>query len=333
MKVKKEYLLLVVIIAGLSLYLFTRQTDRTLYQLPKIAPVDGKKLTRIEIVGPGTKVDLSKSDETWTIGEKKYPAAASKVNQMVDTLADLTLTALISESKDYVRYELNDEKKITVKAWAGSELVRDFDIGKPAPSFRHTFVRLSGDPNVYQASDNFRSKFEQDVQDLRDKVVLSFAVSDIQEIRLTRGKDTLVLVRREEPVAPADDDEAKTSDEKTAASPLKAKVAWQTEDGRAADESVTEQLLTTLSQLECEKYISDRPKTDFTDPIYTLQVEGQKSGRLSVFAKQNEGDKAYPAVSSESDEPFLLPEWKAKNLMPALEDVLKKAPPENKKAS
>jgi hypothetical protein len=65
--------------------------------------------------------------------------------EMLDTLGGLTLTALVSESKNYALYELDDAQKANVKAWQGDQLKRDVDVGKAAPSFRHTFVRLAGD--------------------------------------------------------------------------------------------------------------------------------------------------------------------------------------------
>ena len=39
MKLKKEYIILALIIIGLSVYLFVRKGDRTLYELPVLAEV------------------------------------------------------------------------------------------------------------------------------------------------------------------------------------------------------------------------------------------------------------------------------------------------------
>ena len=181
---KKEYLILAAVIVGLSIYLFARKTDRALYELPQLPEVSGKKISKIEISGPEGTTVLNRADEDWRIGPQKYPASKNKVQQMIDTIEDLKLTALISEAKDYIRYDLSDDKKISVKAWIGDSLSREFEVGKAASSFQHTFVKLAGDPKVYHARDNFRNKFDQDVNDLRDKSVLSFTVSDIQEVKL-----------------------------------------------------------------------------------------------------------------------------------------------------
>ncbi|MFZ0242194.1 MAG: DUF4340 domain-containing protein [Desulfobacterales bacterium] len=332
MKLKKEIIVLAVIICALSLYLFTRQTDRTLYDLPQLPPVPAKSITRIDITGPAGTLNLNRADDTWTIGEQKFPADRAKVSRMLDTIADLSLTSLASESKDYGRYDLTDDKKIEVKAWAGTKAEREFDIGKVGPSFRHTFVKLVGNANVYQARDSFRDTFAQDMEDLRDTSVFSFAASDVQRIELTQAGQSLTLVRQEAPL------DEKTGDGKQdagasgdAAAPLKAKMVWQTSDGRSADPAKIDQVLAAVSQLAAEKYISDRVSTDFKDPIYTLELAGQKPHRLEIFAKKNDADSSYPAVSSDSPYPFLLADWKARQLMPAFEELVKPSQDDRKK--
>lgn len=323
MKLKKEIVILVVVIVGLSIYLLTRQTDRTLYRLPQLPPVSAQSITRIDINGPEGMISLNRADDSWTIGEQKYPADRAKVSRMLDAISDLSLTAMMSESKDYVRYDLTDENKISVKAWAGTTPERELDIGKVGPSFRHTFVKLAGDANVYQARNNFRATFEQGVEDLRDKSVLSFAASDIQEIRLTKGTEAMTLVRHEAPLAETETGEKEEGDTaKETSPPLKAKMVWQANDGRTAASAKVDELLAAVSQLACEKYITDHVTADYKDPIYTLELEGQKAHRLSIFAKRNETDTSYPAVSSDSSYPFFLADWKAKQLMPAFEDLL-----------
>ena len=49
MKIKKEYIVLVIIILALSAFLFFRKTDRTLYELPRISEASKKDITKIEI--------------------------------------------------------------------------------------------------------------------------------------------------------------------------------------------------------------------------------------------------------------------------------------------
>jgi len=99
MKIKKEYLILLIIIVALSSYLVLRKRDRTLYRLPDIHEVPASEISRVEISGPGGTILLEKKGEQWTISPEGYPADAAKVKGMLDTIGHLKLTALISESK------------------------------------------------------------------------------------------------------------------------------------------------------------------------------------------------------------------------------------------
>ena len=311
MKFKKEYIILLVVIIGLSVYLYSRRSDRTLYQLPELPEVSAKKISKIEIAGPEEKIVLNKADESWTIGSEAYPAADNKVRPMLESIEGLTLTALISESKNYVRYDLTEEQKISVKAWSGGTLHRTFDIGKTDSSLKHTFVMLVDDPKVYQARSNIRSKFDQSIEDIRDKSVMSFSADAIQEVQLLKGDQSVVL-KREQAEAPESDVDQKAP---------KSEAVWKTPEGKQADGAKVNNLLSTLSNLDCDKYITGRTKDDFSNPQYVIKVKGDKSYELSLYIEQEKEEKNYSATSSENKYPFRLPEWRVKNLMPDFDEL------------
>jgi hypothetical protein len=320
MKAKKEYIILVALILALSLYLFLYKSDRTLYELPKIPKIPEKEISKIEIFKTGSSILLEKKDNTWYIEPEGYLADAGKVNNMLAVIENLTVTALVSESKSYNRYGLNDEKKITVRAWAGDKLRREFEVGKTATSYRHTFVRLADDPRVYHARENFRDRFDLTADNLRDKTVLSFSQDEIQELQITKGDDSLLLRRLQATAETGGEPEP----EAEAQSPTSPKTIWQSNGGEEGNESTLNSLLSTLSNLKCEKYIDDRKKEDFTKPVYTIQLKGSQEYALSIFAKTDKDATGYPAVSSESDYPFLLQARRADNIMKKPDELLKK---------
>lgn len=318
MRVKKEYIVLICVILALSVYLILRNPDRTHYQLPKLPNITTKDISKIEISTAGTSIVLNKKEDKWHITPEGYPADADRVKDMLDVIKELTVTTLVSESKNYIRYDLGDDKKITVRAWTGGTLAREFEVGKAATSYRHTFVMLADDDRVYHARGNFRGRFDQTVERLRDKTVLSFDQSEIQEIHISTGEEAMVFARKEIPV------EVSVSEEADAQSPPppEAEMVWQTTDGKEGDETRLSKLLATLSNLKCERYVDDRKKEDFANPIYTLQLKGPQEYMLSIFAKSDKEAKNYPAVSSENDYPFLIPQWQADNLMKKPEELL-----------
>ena len=211
------------------------------------------------------------------------------------------MTALVAESKNYSLYELDDENKIHVKAWQDDRLRRELDIGKTAPSYRHTFVRLAGDDRVYHARDNFRFRFTGGPEDLRDKTVLSFKRPDITEVRITSGNAEATLTRDKgaDPGAPTPEGAS----------------LWKGPAGAAVNATRLNALIAALSDLTAEKFISDRGKESFGRPVFSITLKGGKEHSLSIFAPNGTDSGEYPAVSSASDSPFVLAQDQAKTIM------------------
>ncbi|MBW2310503.1 MAG: DUF4340 domain-containing protein [Deltaproteobacteria bacterium] len=321
MKVKKEYIILAAVILALSLYLFLRKTDKTHYELPKLSAVPKEDISKIEITKKGTDIILNRRNGNWNIGPQGYPADTAKVKNMLGIIENLTLTAMVSESRDYSRYQLDDEHKITVKAYIGEKLTREFDVGKAAPSYRHTFVRLKENEFVYHARENFRNAFDLSVDDLRDKQVLAFDKEEIQEIRLIKNGQSLVCSRS---AASATADQEPTVE----SLPSEEELIWQSAEGERCDEKKLNRMLAVLSKLRCERYIENMKKEDLIDPLYRIELTGAQDYHLSIFAKSDDDEKGYPAISSENEYPFLLPEGRANSIMKALKEMLER--PENK---
>jgi hypothetical protein len=318
MKLKKEYFILAGVMVALILYLVLHRSNRTHYKLPDITGVSGKQISKLEVGKAGKTLVLNKKDNTWHIGVKGYPADSEKIKNMLDVIEKLTLTALVSESKNYVRYDLTGDKKITVKAWQGKTLSREFDIGKAATTYQHTFVRLATDPNVYHARGNFRREFDQTVNELRDKTVLSVTQKDIREITLTHDKKTMTLSQKQ---VSEQDSKKKDKQGKTSKEP-ETKIVWQNADGKKVDKERVKSLLSFLNRLECETYINDVKKDDLKNPTYAVALKGDKEYSLSIFAKKDEDAKTYPAISSENDRPFLLSGSQVESIKSMIEDIL-----------
>ncbi len=327
MKLKKEYLILILIIAALSAYLLMRSADRTHYQLPELSGLKKSDISKIEITKDGQSIMLKKMDNRWHLDPAGYLADENKVNAMLNVFEELTLTALVSEAKDYNRYDLNAEKKIGVKAWLNDTLLRNFDIGKAASSFRHTFVRLNGDSRVYHARDNFRSKFDFTVDSLRDKTVLSFKATEIREMEISKDPAVVKLARSEVPAGPAVSQPEKAD---TAPAAAAIKFEWHSSDGQKGNEQRLNRLLTTLGDLKCAEYINDRGKDEFSAPIYAVKLTGAREHSLDIFAPLQKEDKNYPAISSGSDYPFFLTDSQVQQIMLNPAEMIKKTESDEK---
>ena len=333
MKSRKEYVILIGIAIVLVLYLVFHQTDRTLYELPDLPAIEASELSRIEIHVPadangdkktkektaarGRTLELVKADGKWRIAPQDDAAADKKVGPMVDAITGLQLTALVSEAKNYTRYELGKSQRITVKAWADGELLRSFAIGKKAPSTQHTFVKLPDDPRVYHARSNFRHRFDQNAQSLRDKTVLAVKPEKVRAIEIRQDEKTLSITR----VPPEETVSAGKEKQETPAEHAdeEGRPLWQNAQGEAVPADAVEGLLDALSMLKCQSYITERKAGDFSDPAYTVKLSTDPPHTLSIFEKASEEAGTYPAVASGARDPFHLSSYKAENIMSAIE--------------
>jgi hypothetical protein len=168
-------------------------------------------------------------------------------------------------------------------------------------------VKLADDDRVYHARDNFRRKFEQTVDSLRDKTVLSFNKEDIQQIRINSANEEFLLTRTTFPNE-VNPDENVAADKPQAE---KEETLWQSADGQIADKMEINGLLNTLSNLRCKKYLDDNKKENLSNPIFSLTLKGVEEYSLFIYEKKDKEAQDYPAVSSANDYPFLIEQWQA----------------------
>jgi hypothetical protein len=306
MKVKIEYAVLAIVIVALGLYLFLRSTDRTSYTLPEIPTLDTQAITKIEISKGDQTIDLERQDDSWRIAPGDYPADAGKVNRMLDDLADLKVTALVSETRNYERYDLGEDKQIRVTAFQDGKAVRAFQIGKPADTFRHTHITLAEDPNVYHAQGNFRNDFDQSVADLRDKTVMAFKPEDVTEFTVASNGREFTLHKVKTAPSPAEKKDDSAADEEK---PSDSEPTWQTADGTSVDNEKVEQLLADVAGLKCRAYLNDQSKSDLSSPAYSIRIQAGSTSVLEVFETEDDTASELPARSSLREEPFTLADF------------------------
>ncbi len=328
MKIKKEYIGLLAIIVLLSLYIVSRNSDRTHYDLPEVDSVKNENVTKMIISSESEQIEggqvdgervsgrsiiLERDDEKWNIGPAGYPADKAAVDRMLDALEQFDIMTLVAESRNYSLYELDDKTKMRLEVYAGSDLVLSLDVGKAVSTRKHTFVRLEGDENIYQANGNLRQVFDIGIDGLRDKAVVNINMDEVSGLTLMTAEGVIELNRTPEEALntlPAEGD----------ASPASPLPPWTTSDGLAADEKVIGQILNTLANLKCDSYVEGRSREQLGDPVFTIIVKMPVGVTLSIF--QIEGEK-YPAFSSQNGYPFYLPKWRVEQIMKSPSEIIR----------
>jgi hypothetical protein len=254
------------------------------------------------------------------------------------------LTDLASKAKNYTLYDLGKDKAIHVIAFTKDTPVREFDIGKTASTYGHTFVKLKDNPNIYYARESFRNHFEMKADELRDKVVMKLDSNEISEVSINKeGKDYLFtknVAKVEPPVIAKDQEKPGEPAAKPQAEPKKPEeqITWVMPDGKKGKKDQVDGLINQVTNLSCQEYIDGKTKEDFKtlEPIYTLKLKGAKDYMITVYPKvekekpedkESPGADKYPVISSESPYPFYLTSWKAEQLMKKPDELMEEVKP------
>jgi hypothetical protein len=306
---KREYIVLLLIIAALSIYLAVQKRGEVHYVLPELEKIEKADVSRLLINSGSASLTLKRDGEEWSVMPGGYPADVSLVDRMLAEVGGLTLTALVSESKSYDVYDLDEDNRIEVGAYGGEgKAIRKFAVGKAASSYRHTFVTVGDGHEIYHARGSIRSVFDKTVASLRDRSVMSFD-ERINEVTVSDGGNGTAFVRSSVPV------EVNVNREQAEETGGEPKDTWVTDKGRPVKGEDLDDVIKTIQKLKCDYFIEGRGKGDLGNPGYEVSLRGAKTYTLSLFEK--EGDK-YAATSSESAYPFVISERKADRIMKGL---------------
>ncbi|MCF8114416.1 MAG: DUF4340 domain-containing protein [Desulfotignum sp.] len=167
---KKEYLILILVIVVLGSYLALKKEDGSHYTLPAPPALDSEKIDRLTVRKQNQTFSFTRKGDGWVVTtDKAYPADGNAIKQMLDVVTNLTLTALVSEKQDLIRYELDEDHCLDVTVYEKQTPVLSFKIGKTAPTYNHTFVMLGKNPNIYHAKDSFRTYFDKSINEFKEE--------------------------------------------------------------------------------------------------------------------------------------------------------------------
>ena len=307
---KKELLILGAVIVGLVAYLVFHSEQKSHYTLPDLPRVAVEDVTTLAIEKNGKTINLIRTNGQWTVSDKHYPADTDTVKKLLDVVENLRVSALVSQSRDLTRYDLTPEQGIKVTAQKGDAVVRSFELGKTAPTNRHTFVSLAGHEGVYHAVGDFRQDFDRDVEGFRSKKVFGFDRESLTSLVVEKGDVKRTLVGGQ----PDDKDKAQAKDE------AKDQSTWKAEDGNAVDAGKVDALVADLMHLDCASYTdgqTDKPDAGET-PILRIRLttgsgDGAKDADLVLHGKTENGD--YRADSSQTPYSFILNSYQGDDLV------------------
>lgn len=132
-------------------------------------------------------------DATWKVTEPvPYAAYRSYVDTLLTRLEEMELADVAVESKDnWATLEVNDEKAVHVKVWAGTAELAEFWVG--AYKTGNTMVRMPGDERVFKVQGSIRYVFGKRLRDWREKTILDEEAGNVTKLVYRNEHGTLAF--------------------------------------------------------------------------------------------------------------------------------------------
>jgi len=295
---KRKIILLTACVLLLGIYIAQLASSLRSSVKNKTLGADPDKLT---IENAGTLIELVKSDDGWTIGEKRYKADTNTIDGLVNAVKNIRVLDTVAQAgSDAVdeRYEIDKANAIVVKAYKGNELVRTLTIGKASSTGSQSYVTLDGKKDIYLVSGTLRDTFKKDVAALRSKVVYAVDTSDLTAVSESMGSTVLSIVKSGDPAA------------------------WTATGGAAnVDAEKAASWAASLTRLNADSWLDD----DFVLPpvseSVTVITAGGKAITVSVY-KEGDGDEAkYYGTCSETPYKFSLSRYSAGKYLKTAADI------------
>ncbi|HPS58159.1 MAG TPA: DUF4340 domain-containing protein [Spirochaetota bacterium] len=267
----------------------------------------------IEVKSKDYSMRLYMKEGAWMVNDEAYPADENSAGNLEMKVRDIRLTDLVSEEKSYDRYELTDEKAVTVTVRKGEAVLRTLVIGKAGGKSSHAFVRIDSRPEVYLAAGIQREEFTPSLDSMRDKRIFDLKGKEVESFTLSSGGRTYSFYK-------------KTVTPEKAGADVKPDTSWYCKgyDAKPLDEGAVSSILYVFSPLRAVNYPENK-KPDELGRLYASAVI--KSGGVDYDVKIFSGrEKEYNyAVSSKSQYIFTMGDWQTEKLViKNIKDLMKK---------
>ena len=295
---KRKIILLTACVLLLGIYIAQLASSLRSSVKNKTLGADPDKLT---IENASAVIELAKSDDGWTVGERRYKADTNTVDALVNAVKNIRVLDTVAQAgSDAVdeRYEIDKTNAIVVKAYKGNELVRTLTIGKASSTGSQSYLTLDGKKDIYLVSGTLRDTFKKDVAALRSKSVYAVDTSDLTAVSESMGSTVLSIVKSGDPAA-------WTATGSTAGVDAEKAASWAA----------------SLTRLNADSWLDD----DFVLPpvseSVTVITAGGKAITVSVY-KEGDGEEAkYYGTCSETPYKFSLSRYSAGKYLKTAADI------------
>lgn len=288
MKIAKQLILPVALIAAFSLYLGIKSTGKMNYKIPAFNVIDDQQIDTIEIDQSSGSLKLYSDNGIWKLGPDNLRANPSKIKEMLSFLTNPKFIDMVSDSSSYQNYGLDDKEYITVKAFINADDAntpdRELFIGDLSNNGNFTYIRRSDNSSVFTVKRDIRSIFDISAKDILDKRILDIAPPKIDKIELSFPDTNYTLKKT---VGDNNED------------------TWNTSEGVSIESKNLDQSLRYLSNSIFDSYTDDEKDTA-VNSIFKINLSGENLSSNFIILEKN--DEGYYCESSFAGKSFILSE-------------------------
>ncbi len=258
----------------------------------------------IEITGPdASRTVLAKAGDAWTVGERRYPADASRVEAMLSLLNPVKILGTVASDASRGEYGLEEGSAVSVTALSGGKKIREVLVGKGAVNSMQTYARVDGAQSVSLLSGDYRGAFGLPADELRSRDVWSLDAQSVTRVSSERPSLAFALERTGEPPVWA-----------LAADSQRASGA-----ARAVDAEKANAWVNGLLAVKAQSFARE----DAALPASALCTITIQAGGATHWLRLHEkgADGTYLCSASGTASPFYLSSWTAEKLLKTLADL------------
>ncbi len=301
-KDKREYIILISLIAILTcIWIYTKTSNNKIhYKLPTIPSINKQKIDKIIIQKKNFKLIMKKiKNNNWIIEKKHYVVDKTKINNMLDDMHNLKLTTLVSTKRDYARYWLDKDAGINISMYANGNKKIEIVLGKLGPNYNTSYIRLDDNPDIYLARGNLRLSFDVDVDEMRDKRLLSFNEREISSI-IFQYKELQYIFKKQN---------------------IEGKIQWEF-NNKNINLNKIKSILKELKSIQCETYNVDKSKIKNKKEFMTIILKDSSSHKIQIFKCKYDNNNSYIGVSTDRKGIFIISQYDVNNLIKNIKKII-----------
>ena len=167
---------------------------------PKILTLNESEVSRIDLkkkIGP--ELVLARDNGSWQISSPdKLAADQSAVSGVVSTLSSLSSERVVDDKPDDLSQFGLTNPSLEVDVMSKNNTTHKLLIGDDTPTGNGAYARLDGDPRVFTIASYTRTSIDKNVNDLRDKRLLTVEPDKVSRADLTANQQDMEFGRNKD---------------------------------------------------------------------------------------------------------------------------------------